>query len=99
MSKRYKAKRRARYYRRRYGDDSCVGPDRCWCGVENPYYAPQTENCGGTGSVDCRCGGDLCVCHNHGEVECFGCPDCEQDEDDYGEDSYPHDFDTEPQQL
>ena len=26
-----------------------------------------------------------CVCHNHGEVECFGCPDCEYDEDDFDE--------------
>lgn len=28
-------------------------------------------------------GGDLCVCHNHGEAECHGCPDCEDDYDDY----------------
>lgn len=27
----------------------------------------------------CICGGDFCVCHNHGEVECDGCEDCEDD--------------------
>ena len=41
--------------------------------------------CGGFGIRDCHCGGDLCVCGNFGEVECFGCPDCERDDDDYGD--------------
>lgn len=57
-------------------------PDVCWCGVKNPYYAPTriVDGCGGTGSIACYCGGDFCVCHNHGEMECFGCPDCEGSE-------------------
>lgn len=42
----------------------------CWCGVENPYYEEIFETCGGMGFVHCRCGGD---------VECFGCKDCEDD--------------------
>ena len=69
--------------------DDLDGPDVCWCGVKNPYYAPVHGTCGGTGSVDCYCGGDLCVCHNHGEVECLGCEECQQDNDDY--DDYDED--------
>jgi len=60
-------------------------PFKCWCGVVGNYdemcddaFLPET--CGGLGVMDCLCGGDLCVCHNHGEVQCFGCEDCEDDE-------------------
>jgi hypothetical protein len=54
----------------------------CWCGVKNPYYAPiHHECCGGAGYIECFCGGDQCVCHNHGEVECFGCADCDEHDD------------------
>jgi hypothetical protein len=60
----------------------------CWCGVKNPYFAPvHHETCGGTGMINCYCGGDQCVCHNHGEVECFGCAECDQS-DDYDDDEY-----------
>ena len=54
----------------------------CWCGEQNPYCSdePYNRGCGGTGTLICYCGGDQCVCHNHGEVECFGCEDCSQDE-------------------
>ena len=36
----------------------------------------------------CFCGGDFCVCHNHGEALCSGCRACEgsffdDDGDDY----------------
>ena len=31
------------------------------------------ETCHGTGTVDCLCGGDLCVCLNDGTKPC---PDC-----------------------
>lgn len=42
------------------------------------------QHCGGTGYLNCYCGGDLCVCGNFGEVECPGCPDCEgMDEDEF----------------
>lgn len=43
------------------------------------------ESCGGTGTLNCFCGGDLCVCDYNGETECFGCEDC-QDRDDCDED-------------
>ena len=91
MSKRYKLKRRERYYRRA-PDFTITDEDNppCWCGVENHYYAEVGGNCGGTGMLDCHCGGDLCVCHNHGEVECFGCPGCEPDDD---RDEYDDDYD------
>lgn len=59
--------------------------DVCWCGVKNPYYAPVEGTCGGTGMIECHCGGDLCVCHNHGEAECFGCEYCEPHFDDEAE--------------
>lgn len=49
---------------------------KCWCGTPNPYFSSVSGSCGGTGMLDCICGGDFCVCHNHGEVECFGCRDC-----------------------
>lgn len=32
------------------------------------------------GILNCYCGGDLRLCHNHGETECFGCEDCEQND-------------------
>ena len=42
------------------------------------YFAPTPGGpCGGLGVFECLCGGDQCVCHNHGEVECPGCADCE----------------------
>ena len=60
----------------------------CWCGATGTYDelfddAGLDDRCGGSGFLDCHCGGDLCVCHNHGEAECHGCPDCEDDYDDY----------------
>lgn len=56
--------------------------DVCWCGVERPYYAPVQKRCGGDGYVNCFCGGDFCVCHHHGEIECDGCPDCRDDDEE-----------------
>jgi hypothetical protein len=62
----------------------------CWCGVENPYYSDDLpETCGGTGILVCHCGGDQCVCHWHGEVDCDGCADCEEAGDDDCDD-YPN---------
>ena len=60
----------------------------CWCGATGTYEELfdddyLDERCGGTGILDCHCGGDLCVCHNHGEAVCHGCPDCEDDYEDY----------------
>lgn len=61
---------------------------KCWCGEKNPYFAPVSGGCGGLGEVDCICGGDFCVCHNHGTVECDGCEDCDMDEDEFGDDGF-----------
>lgn len=74
----------------------------CWCGAKGTYEElfddDFPERCGGMGIVDCRCGGDLCVCHNHGEVECPGCPDCEDhDEDPY--DDLCDEFFDDPESL
>ncbi len=59
---------------------------RCWCGVRNAWcsLADVSETCGGLGTLYCYCGGDFCICHNHHEVECDGCQDCE-DEADFGD--------------
>lgn len=56
---------------------------RCWCGTSNAYFAPVYRLCSGTGTLDCLCGGDFCVCHNHGEVDCDGCVNCEEPDDFY----------------
>lgn len=58
--------------------------DRIW------HAAPERNRCGGHGWIRCYCGGDLCVCGNQGEIECYGCPDCEGDDDD---DWHPEDDD------
>lgn len=57
----------------------------CWCGATGTYDElfddDLEESCGGSGVLHCFCGGDLCVCHHHGEAECHGCEDCETDDD------------------
>lgn len=67
----------------------------CWCGAKGTYEELFDDGClddccGGSGYVECYCGGDQCVCHHHGqEVECPGCEDCEGldfDDDDMGDD-------------
>ena len=61
----------------------------CWCGAKGTYdelFAPLPAHCGGSGYFDCDCGGDLCVCHHHGDAECVGCADCEGDDDDFYDD-------------
>jgi hypothetical protein len=43
------------------------------------------ETCGGMGGLLCMgCGGDFCICLCGGDSECWGCPEC--NEDDYGDD-------------
>lgn len=63
----------------------------CWCGVKGTYdelFSDPDEGCGGTGYVDCYCGGDQCVCHHHGqEIECPGCDECPEHDDDYDDES------------
>lgn len=48
------------------------------------------DTCQNTGSIDCLCGGDLCVC---GREE-FPCPDCEGMPGD--DDDGPDEFEGEP---
>lgn len=60
----------------------------CWCAAEGCYDQLFESNwldtrCRGTGVLYCHCGGDLCVCHHHGEVDCYGCADCESDDEYY----------------
>ncbi len=53
------------------------------------------DACQGTGTVDCRCGGDLCICENYGEEDCPKCGgvcDIDDDRDDY--DDSPADKDA-----
>lgn len=72
--------------------------ERCWCGVGNPHYSDDLEDrCGGTGTLRCRCGGDFCVCHNHGEVDCDGCEDCDDEglDDEALDDEYFDDEEAE----
>lgn len=51
----------------------------CWCGVKEAWHSVSglPLGCGASGTLHCECGGDLCVCHNHGEVDCDGCEDCD----------------------
>jgi hypothetical protein len=64
----------------------------CWCGVQGTFDelfddALFDQPCGGSGYLDCYCGGDQCVCHHHGqEVECPGCEDCRLNDDDRDDD-------------
>jgi len=64
----------------------------CWCGAtgtcEELFADDCSEGCGGSGQLDCYCGGDFCVCHNHGSVDCPGCDDCQAERDDYDPDDF-----------
>ena len=79
-------------------DDSIF---QCWCGASGTYEqlfddSGLDDTCGGLGSLHCHCGGDLCVCHHHGEVECPGCEDC--DIDDSGDEDFD-DSDPAPEEF
>jgi hypothetical protein len=69
----------------------------CWCGATGIFDElfsdePFDEPCGGTRTLYCHCGGDLCVCHHHGQaIECPGCEDCGHADDDPGFDFDPED--------
>jgi hypothetical protein len=70
--------------------EDLLDPDEeveCWCGAKghaSEMFQSVGGGCGGLGGLDCHCGGDLCVCHNHGEVECPGCDECQDsDGEDY----------------
>lgn len=73
------------------GDVDLDAPTPCWCGEPDPLYDWEglDETCGGTGTLHCYCGGDMCVCHHHGEIDCPGCDECCAD----GEDEDLEDYD------
>ena len=57
-------------------------PYECWCGETGTYKelcdtSGLESTCGDLGTLNCFCGGDQCVCHHHGEIECPGCEECE----------------------
>ncbi len=69
----------------------------CWCGAVGTFselFDSEVfeQSCGGSGYLRCECGGDFCVCHHHGEVECYGCEDCDCDfdDDDFDDDGYEY---------
>lgn len=92
---------RRRRYRKRHGERVLSLKMRnsqmiqCWCGAVGTYHELFSDDfslgCGGSGQLDCYCGGDFCVCHNHGAADCPGCDDCEGAPDDY--DDYDDDWD------
>lgn len=46
--------------------------------TEEDFYGDDRDGvicprCSGDGTVDCYCGGDFCVCDNHGERDCPTC--------------------------
>ncbi len=49
------------------------------------------DGCGGTGYLNCFCGGDFCVCGLQGGMDCGGCEDCEEDDPDYDPSDYEDD--------
>jgi hypothetical protein len=66
--------------------DSCRYED-CGCECHGPEddgdcICEFPSRCGGLGMLYCDgCGGDQCICICGGESECFGCPDCEGNDD------------------
>ena len=66
--------------------DGFVG--ECWCGELNAWHSEVylETTCGGSGLLACHCGGDQCVCHNHGSAECTGSPDCDFRDDLFDDD-------------
>jgi hypothetical protein len=71
---------------------------KCWCGdrVTDADFEPINGGCGGIGTLYCDCGGDFCVCHNHGEVQCDGCEDCDAGGFGEGDDGYDSDYEDRP---
>ena len=75
-------------------------PITCWCGAQGTYEELFDDSglpptCGGLGTLHCECGGDQCVCHHHGEVDCVGCEDCDEFDDWYDGDEFDDWYDDE----
>lgn len=47
----------------------------------SPFYC---EECNNSGEIECWCGGDLCVCMNHGSKPCPACGGIAPADDDPG---------------
>ena len=49
--------------------------DDDWPDDDNEYddRGECCPRCSGDGTIDCHCGGDLCVCDNYGEMDCPLC--------------------------
>jgi hypothetical protein len=65
------------------------------CKVPRAYFAAVGGDCNGLGERQCLCGGDVCICHNHGAVPCPGCPECDPTTV-LVDDGWPRVFDAEP---
>lgn len=48
-------------------------PDEFNDPIDHGIDREDCPRCGGEGSIICRCGGDLCVCMNGGEMPCPKC--------------------------
>jgi hypothetical protein len=66
------------------------------CRERKAYFAPVHGDCNGLGSIECLCGGDQCICHNHGAAQCDGCPECEPTVVFDDADSWPHELPPAP---
>lgn len=44
-----------------------------YCDYDDDRDGIPCPRCYGDGTVDCHCGGDLCVCENYGERDCPTC--------------------------
>ena len=94
--------RKRRFYRQRHRERRGWHTReliQCWCGAVGTYEELFSndcyDTCGGLRTLECMCGGDFCVCHNHGTIECPGCDDCEGDRDEQDDwyDGYDDDED------
>lgn len=78
--------------------DTDDGLFTCWCGAKGTFDQLFDDEpflsggCGGTGVLHCECGGSICVCHHHGEVQCPGCSDCDLYDEGWESEEY-HDDD------
>lgn len=45
-------------------------------------YEYLEDGCGGTGRLNCYCGGNCCVCQLKGGIDCDGCEECGGPEDE-----------------
>ena len=44
-----------------------------WEDDDGDWEEPYCDHCQNSGTIDCHCGGDFCICMNHGEKICPWC--------------------------